>query len=46
MGIVSALLEIIGVGVGIPFGLIVGYFIFIYKKPRDVKVISLYLSPS
>ena len=47
MGFVSALLEIIGFGVGIPFGLIIGYFIFIYKEPQDVKVINiLHFSPS
>eukprot|EP00261_Vitis_vinifera_P035912 XP_019077155.1 PREDICTED: synaptotagmin-3 isoform X4 [Vitis vinifera] len=38
MGFVSALLGIIGFGVGIPFGLVLGYFIFIHNEPQDVKV--------
>ncbi|XP_034693209.1 synaptotagmin-3-like isoform X1 [Vitis riparia] len=38
MGFVSALLGIIGFGVGVPFGLVLGYFIFIHNEPQDVKV--------
>ncbi|KAL6336338.1 hypothetical protein AAG906_014508 [Vitis piasezkii] len=38
MGFVSALLGIIGFGVGIPFGLVLGYFIFIHNEPQDVTV--------
>lgn len=37
MGILGSLLGILGFGVGISIGLIVGYFLFIYFEPTDVK---------
>ncbi|WOL04274.1 synaptotagmin-3 isoform X1 [Canna indica] len=37
MGLVSTLLGLVGFGVGICVGLLVGYFIYIYLQPRDVK---------
>ncbi|OVA18052.1 C2 calcium-dependent membrane targeting [Macleaya cordata] len=37
MGFISSVLGILGFGIGIPIGLLVGYFIFIYYEPRDVK---------
>ncbi|XP_022765384.1 synaptotagmin-3-like isoform X3 [Durio zibethinus] len=37
MGLLSTLLGIIGFGIGIPFGLVVGFFLFIYSKPKPVK---------
>ncbi|XP_010270400.1 PREDICTED: synaptotagmin-3-like [Nelumbo nucifera] len=37
MGFLSSLLGILGFGIGIPVGLLVGYFLFIYFEPRDVK---------
>lgn len=37
MGFLGSLLGILGFGVGIWIGLIVGYFLFIYFEPRDVK---------
>ncbi|KAF6167826.1 hypothetical protein GIB67_027604 [Kingdonia uniflora] len=37
MGFLSSLLGIFGFGFGIPIGLFVGFFIFIYFEPRDVK---------
>ncbi|KAL5740792.1 hypothetical protein ACOSQ2_029972 [Xanthoceras sorbifolium] len=36
-GLLSILLGIIGFGIGIPIGLLVGYFLFIYSEPTDVK---------
>lgn len=38
MGFVSTLLGIIGFGIGIPLGLVMGFFFFIYSKPDEVKV--------
>lgn len=37
MGFVSTLLGIIGFGIGIPLGLVMGFFFFIYSKPDEVK---------
>ncbi|GAB4836442.1 Synaptotagmin-3, variant 2 [Ancistrocladus abbreviatus] len=37
MGFLSTLLGILGFGIGLPIGLIVGFFFFIYSKPQDVK---------
>ncbi|KAM7531731.1 hypothetical protein LguiB_035141 [Lonicera macranthoides] len=37
MGFVGILLGIIGFGIGIPIGLLLGFVIFIYFEPRDVK---------
>ncbi|KDP29129.1 hypothetical protein JCGZ_16518 [Jatropha curcas] len=37
MGILSYLLGIIGFGIGIPIGILLGFFIFIYRKPEQVK---------
>lgn len=37
MGFLGSLLGILGFGVGVSIGLIVGYFLFIYFEPRDVK---------
>ncbi|ONI03058.1 hypothetical protein PRUPE_6G235800 [Prunus persica] len=37
MRILSFLFEIIGFGIGIPIGLLLGFFIFIYSEPDDVK---------
>ncbi|XP_010253732.1 PREDICTED: synaptotagmin-3 [Nelumbo nucifera] len=37
MGFLNCLLGIIGFGIGIPVGLLVGYFLFIYSEPGDVK---------
>lgn len=38
MGFLGSLLGILGFGVGISIGLVLGYFLFIYFEPRDVKV--------
>lgn len=40
MGFLSSLLGAIGFGIGIPIGLLVGFFLFIYSKPREVEVIK------
>ncbi|XVF83192.1 hypothetical protein PTKIN_Ptkin16aG0114300 [Pterospermum kingtungense] len=37
MGFLSTLLGITGFGIGVPFGLLVGFFLFIYSKPKTVK---------
>ncbi|KAJ8754096.1 hypothetical protein K2173_001994 [Erythroxylum novogranatense] len=37
MGLQSSLLGIIGFGIGIPIGLLLGFFIFLYSEPQDVK---------
>ncbi|RWR96646.1 synaptotagmin-3 [Cinnamomum micranthum f. kanehirae] len=37
MGFLSVLLGILGFGFGLPLGLLVGYFLFIYVEPTDVK---------
>ena len=38
MGFFSILMGIVGFGIGIPLGLVVGFFFFIYSKPDEVKV--------
>lgn len=38
MGFLVSLSEIIGFWIGIPIGILLGFFIFIYYEPRDVKV--------
>ncbi|KAF5194991.1 Synaptotagmin-3 [Thalictrum thalictroides] len=37
MGFLTTLLGIIGFSIGIPLGLFVGFFLFIYNKPKHVK---------
>ncbi|XVE99297.1 hypothetical protein REPUB_Repub03eG0186600 [Reevesia pubescens] len=37
MGFLTTLLGVFGFGIGIPFGLLVGFFLFIYSKPKPVK---------
>lgn len=37
MGILSTIMGFCGFGVGISFGLVIGYFLFIYFQPTDVK---------
>ncbi|XWS55830.1 hypothetical protein CRYUN_Cryun09bG0033900 [Craigia yunnanensis] len=37
MGLVGFLLGIIGFGIGVPIGLFIGFLVFIYKEPSDVK---------
>lgn len=37
MGFINSLLEIVGLGIGVPLGLIVGYFLFLRFEPKDVK---------
>ncbi|KAK6290281.1 hypothetical protein POUND7_001822 [Theobroma cacao] len=37
MGLVGCLLGIIGFGIGVPIGLFIGFLLFIYKEPADVK---------
>lgn len=38
MGIISTILGVFGFGIGISIGLVIGYFLFIYSQPTDVKV--------
>lgn len=37
MGFVGTLLGILGFTIGLPIGLIVGFFFFVYSKPKEVK---------
>ncbi|KAK4834120.1 hypothetical protein QYF36_017333 [Acer negundo] len=37
LGLLSILLGIFGLVIGIPIGLLLGYFLFIYSEPTDVK---------
>lgn len=37
MGFFSTLLGILGLIIGIPLGLVIGFFLFIYSKPDEVK---------
>ncbi|KAE7996982.1 hypothetical protein FH972_001658 [Carpinus fangiana] len=37
MGFLGTLLGILGFGIGILFGLLVGFFLFIYSEPKDVE---------
>jgi hypothetical protein len=43
MGIVTTVLGLVGFGWGFALGLVLGYFIFIYLQPNDVKVLLLLL---
>lgn len=43
MGFVSTILGFCGFGVGISAGLVIGYYLFIYFQPCDVKVLFLSL---
>ncbi|CAN6568561.1 unnamed protein product [Malus baccata var. baccata] len=37
MGFVSSLVGILGFGIGIPLGLLVGFFLFVYSNPKEVE---------
>ncbi|XP_022876042.1 synaptotagmin-2-like [Olea europaea var. sylvestris] len=37
MGMISTVMGFLGFGVGTVFGLVIGYFLFIYLQPTDVK---------
>nr|XP_023897370.1 synaptotagmin-3 [Quercus suber]POE54782.1 synaptotagmin-3 [Quercus suber] len=37
MGFLSTFLGIIGFGIGVPLGLLIGFFFFIYSEAKDVK---------
>lgn len=37
MGFLGSFLGILGFGIGIPFGLLIGFYLFIYSEPEDVK---------
>lgn len=38
MGFVGTFVGILGFGIGLPIGLVVGFFLFIYSKPKEVEV--------
>jgi len=38
MGIISTVLGFSGFGFGFSAGIVIGYFLFIYVQPNDVKV--------
>ncbi|KAF8007726.1 hypothetical protein BT93_K1656 [Corymbia citriodora subsp. variegata] len=37
MGFINTFVEILGLGIGVPLGLVVGYFLFLRFEPKDVK---------
>ncbi|XP_011083585.1 synaptotagmin-2 [Sesamum indicum] len=37
MGIISTVLGVFGFGIGVAIGFVIGYFLFIYYQPTDVK---------
>lgn len=37
MGLLSSLLGVLGYGIGLPLGLLIGFYIFIYSARRDVE---------
>ncbi|KAI9086873.1 hypothetical protein K1719_031196 [Acacia pycnantha] len=41
MGLISSILGIIGFCIGIPLGLLVGFFLFVYSEPKEVKVVPI-----
>jgi len=41
MGIISTVLGFSGFGFGFSAGIVIGYFLFIYVQPNDVKVRTL-----
>jgi hypothetical protein len=44
MGILSSILGFCGFGIGTSIGIVIGYYMFIYFQPTDVKV-GVLLSP-
>lgn len=38
MGILSSILGFFGFGIGTSIGIVIGYYMFIYFQPTDVKV--------
>jgi hypothetical protein len=40
MGFFSTVLGFFGFGIGVTLGLVIGYYLFIYFQPTDVKVRS------
>ncbi|KAL6545338.1 hypothetical protein OROGR_009212 [Orobanche gracilis] len=37
MGFLSSLLRILGFGIGLPFGLFIGFYLFIFSESKDVE---------
>ncbi|MBA0813699.1 hypothetical protein Gohar_027527 [Gossypium harknessii] len=46
MGFLSTLLGIFGFGIGTSIGLLIGFFLFIYSKPKTVKVSNEFIPAS
>jgi hypothetical protein len=44
MGFVSTVVGFFGFGVGVTIGVLIGYFLFIYFQPTDVKVSAIFPS--
>lgn len=40
MGVISTVLGFSGFGFGFSAGIVIGYFLFIYVQPNDVKVVD------
>lgn len=45
MGFISTIMGFCGFGVGISAGLVIGYYMFIYFQPTDVKVLFCFCLP-
>jgi hypothetical protein len=43
MGVVSTVLGFSGFGFGFSAGIVIGYFLFIYVQPNDVKVETFFV---
>jgi hypothetical protein len=42
MGVISTILGFSGFGIGVSAGVVIGYYLFIYFQPSDVKVNLIY----
>ena len=42
MGLLSSILGFFGFGLGTSIGIVIGYYMFIYFQPSDVKVCFLF----
>ncbi|KAL6586454.1 hypothetical protein OROMI_001442 [Orobanche minor] len=41
MGLLSSLLGILGFGIGLPFGLFIGFYLFIFSESKDVEDLAV-----
>ncbi|KAG9142475.1 hypothetical protein Leryth_026227 [Lithospermum erythrorhizon] len=38
MGFLSSVVGILGFGIGLPIGIVIGFYFFIYSQPDDVEL--------